>query len=238
MSSTVLNVWARSRRWIALGLAGGAVVLSGCVVAPIDDGYADYGYTSTTVYTDYGYPPPPRVDYRTVAPSTTHIWVGGDWHWGGSRYDWRPGRWAPPGYRHVAPPSRPMFRPGERPRPSQGQPWQHRPQHPQMQPGHRPWPQARPDSGQRPPQARPDRGQRPSQARPDRGQRPPQARPDGGQRPSQARPDRGQRPPQQVRPNGSRPDNARPQPPQRRDGEGHRGFQRRDQGDERRGPRP
>nr|WP_174862457.1 hypothetical protein [Comamonas jiangduensis] len=71
------------------------------MVAPLEDGYNDYGYTSTTVYTTYGHPPPPRVEYRYAAPSPSHIWIGGDWFWAGSRYDWRPGYWAPPGYRPV-----------------------------------------------------------------------------------------------------------------------------------------
>lgn len=53
--------WTRfsPRGWAALGVAGAVALLSGCVVAPVDDGYADYGYSSTTVYTTYGYPPPP-----------------------------------------------------------------------------------------------------------------------------------------------------------------------------------
>ncbi|MDH0898937.1 hypothetical protein N5C12_06180 [Comamonas aquatica] len=73
--------WTRfsPRGWAALGVAGAVALLSGCVVAPVDDGYADYGYSSTTVYTTYGYPPPPRVEYRTVAPAPNYIWIGGDW---------------------------------------------------------------------------------------------------------------------------------------------------------------
>ncbi|HEY4664268.1 MAG TPA: hypothetical protein VIG85_04710 [Comamonas sp.] len=169
--------------------------MSGCVVAPMDDGYAEYGYTSTTVYTDYGHPPPPRVEYRTVAPSPHHVWVAGDWFWGGSRYDWRPGRWAPPGYRPAPPPHRPMVQPP-------------RPPHIMPPPNPRP-PVVRPDDRPRPPQFRPD------QPRP----RPPQMRPDGGQRPPQMRPDQ-PRPPQ-ARPN--RPPQREDARPPRRDGEHNRG---------------
>lgn len=176
-SLKIFPALAQPRVWAALGVAGGAALLSGCVVAPLDDGYADYGYSSTTVYTQYGYPPAPRVEYRTVAPSPHHVWEGGDWLWGGSRYDWRPGRWASPGYRPVpppprpymhAPPSRPLFRPDERrrlpharpemsrPRPPEGRPDGHRPPRQQMQQPWSPAPQARPDRP-RAHEARPDR---------------------------------------------------------------------------------
>lgn len=208
----------------AVAAFAGAALLSGCVVAPLDDGYGytDYGYSSTTVYTTYGSPPPPRVEYRYAAPSPAHVWMGGDWFWGGSRYDWRPGHWAPPGYRPppppprpmvqpprpqmrppAPPPGRPMFRPDERPRPPQVRPGPQRPQPGQMQPGQRPPPQVRPNGGQRPPQARPDAA--------------------------------GPRPPQQVRPNAPRPENARPQ---RRDGDNRRAPPNRARDDDRRGPRP
>ncbi|WP_291589262.1 YXWGXW repeat-containing protein, partial [Comamonas sp. UBA7528] len=82
--------------------AVGAAALTGCVVPPVDSGYSSAGYydASTVVYTQYGSPPPPRVEYRTVSPYPDYVWVGGDWFWGGSRYDWRPGRWEPP---HRAP---------------------------------------------------------------------------------------------------------------------------------------
>lgn len=179
----------RQAAWAA-GLLG-ALVLGGCVVAPMDDGYADYGYSSTTVYTNYGYPPPPRVEYRSVAPAPGYAWVGGDWYWGGSRYDWRPGRWAVPGYRAAPPPHRPMMlppprpdrpmvRPDQRPRPSQFSPGQ-RPPPSQFNPGQRPPPpQARPDGGARPPQVRPDRPMPGPQMQPDR-PRPENARPSRGE---------------------------------------------------------
>lgn len=79
----------------------GAAILSGCVVPPVDGGgYGNSGYyeSSTMVYNTYGSPPPPRVEYRTVAPGADYVWMGGDWEWGGRRYDWRPGRWEAPRY--------------------------------------------------------------------------------------------------------------------------------------------
>lgn len=189
------------RCWAAVVAVGGAAVLSGCVVAPLDDGYSDYGYSSTTVYTNYGYPPPPRVEYRTVAPSPSYVWVGGDWLWSGSRYDWHPGRWAPPGYR-------PMPRPpqhGYAPRP---------PVYPMPPTPSRP--SIRPDEPQRPPHWRPDGGSRPPQVRPPvpsqppgwRPERPgpdrPQVLPSFPSHPGMERPER-PRPQQQMRPDGERP---------------------------------
>lgn len=185
LRSTFSRYVSRRTGMTALVL-GSAAILVGCVAVP-DGGYENYSYTSTVVYSDYDYPPPPRVEYRTVAPSAAHIWVGGNWFWGGSRYDWRPGYWAAPGYRQ--PPPRPGYRPprphhpphaGHRPgqRPPVGHP-DHRPRPPHAQPGHRPPPdQGRPPPPQRPPQEH-VRPQRPSseQARP---QRP--SRGDGGHR--------------------------------------------------------
>lgn len=187
------------RAWGTAAVVAAAAALSGCVVAPLDDGYSDYGYSSTTVYTNYGYPPPPRVEYRTVSPYPDYVWAGGDWFWSGSRYDWRPGRWVPPGHRFAPP----VHRPHSAPAPRYEQRYEQRPR---IVPLHRnePAPRYRPDD-RRPPQMRPDHDQRrdmrprPPQSRgeaerpqlrqngPDRGR--PEARPDRGQRP-EARPER------------------------------------------------
>lgn len=94
------------RSAVRLGLGGlavlaGVAILSGCVVPPMDGGgYSNSGYyeSSTMIYNTYGSPPPPRVEYRTVAPGPDYVWAGGDWEWGGHRYDWRPGRWEAPRY--------------------------------------------------------------------------------------------------------------------------------------------
>lgn len=172
-----------SRVGAVVAAVGGAAVLSGCVVAPMDDGYAGYGYTSTTVYTNYGYPPAPRVEYRTVAPSPYHVWVSGDWFWNGGRYDWRPGRWAQPGYRPAPPPRPPQVMPMPRPDRPMARPPEPRPDRPSVAyPEPRPQPpEARPDGGQRPPHMRPDQPRPPQQMRPDRGDRD-QARPQPPQR--------------------------------------------------------
>ena len=39
-------------------------------------------------------PPVPIVEVRTVAPSPTHVWIGGFHRWNGTAYAWVPGRWA------------------------------------------------------------------------------------------------------------------------------------------------
>ncbi len=217
MSSTVSYHPRRisARLWAAAAAVGGAALLSGCVVAPLDDGYTDYGYTSTTVYTTYGHPPPPRVEYRYAAPSPTHIWVGGDWFWGGSRYDWRPGYWAPPGYRPVPRPPHPGYapRPPVRPMPPM-------PSRPSIRPDEHPRPPHwRPDGGQRPPQVQPPVPSQPPIGRPDRprpGADRPQTLPSFPSQPGMERPDR-PRPPH-MRPDGAerprpemRPDRPRPE---------------------------
>lgn len=86
MPSSVLSIqpYRPASVWTAILSLAGAALLGGCVVAPVSDGY---GYTTTTVYTNYGYPPPPRVEYRAVAPSPYHVWIDGEWFWTGARYD-------------------------------------------------------------------------------------------------------------------------------------------------------
>lgn len=237
MSSTVSYHSRRisARLWAAAAAVGGAALLSGCVVAPLDDGYTDYGYTSTTVYTTYGHPPPPRVEYRYAAPSPTHIWVGGDWFWGGSRYDWRPGYWAPPGYRPVPRPPHPGYAPRPPVRPMPPMPSR---------------PSIRPDEHPRPPHWRPDGGQRPSQVQPPVPSQPPMGRPDRPRpgadrpqilpsfpsqpgmerpdrpRPPHMRPDGAERPRPEMRPDRPRPE-ARPAGPSDA-GESRRPFPRRE----------
>lgn len=237
MSSTVSYHPRRisARLWAAAAAVGGAALLSGCVVAPLDDGYTDYGYTSTTVYTTYGHPPPPRVEYRYAAPSPTHIWVGGDWFWGGSRYDWRPGYWAPPGYRPVPRPPHPGYAPRPPVRPMPPTPSR---------------PSIRPDEHPRPPHWRPDGGQRPSQVQPPVPSQPPIGRPDRPRpgadrpqilpsfpsqpgmerpdrpRPPHMRPDGAERPRPEMRPDRPRPE-ARPAGPSDA-GESRRPFPRRE----------
>ena len=83
-----------SRSLVALALTiGAAAVLSGCVVAPAYpvDGYSYGG----DVYAPMA-PPPVRTEIIPIAPAPSYVWIGGSWGWSGSRYDWRPGRWAAP----------------------------------------------------------------------------------------------------------------------------------------------
>lgn len=105
LPTTLRTARVASRRTTMRGLGTmavltGAALLSGCVVPPVDGGYSSGGYyeSNTMVYNTYGSPPPPRVEYRTVAPGPDYVWMGGDWEWGGRRYDWRPGRWEAPRY--------------------------------------------------------------------------------------------------------------------------------------------
>lgn len=74
-------------------------------------------------------PPPPYVEYVGAPPVVGHIWIGGNWNWGGTRYVWVPGRWeAPrPGYQWV--PHR-WERDGDRWHQSGGR-WEHGGGHPQ-----------------------------------------------------------------------------------------------------------
>lgn len=47
-------------------------------------------------------PPVPIVEVRTVAPSPTHVWIGGYHRWDGGAYVWVPGHWVVPPRPHVA----------------------------------------------------------------------------------------------------------------------------------------
>ena len=38
-------------------------------------------------------PPPEQYEYAGAAPSDTHVWVSGHWHWNGAAYVWMPGHW-------------------------------------------------------------------------------------------------------------------------------------------------
>ncbi len=111
---------ARSYLKYPLWLAA-ASALTACVVAPPapvqvvghEPAYGPWTYQS---------PPPPRVEYRGVAPGPTYVWIDGYWNWGGVRFQWVPGYWVapPPGRVWVAPVWR---RDGERWR-SEGGRWE------------------------------------------------------------------------------------------------------------------
>ena len=95
----------KSRAAMAAMALGAGALLSGCVVAPaypVDN----YGYAGADVYAPMA-PPPLQAEIIPIAPSPSYLWIGGSWGWSGSRYNWRPGRWAMPprpGYRWQARP--------------------------------------------------------------------------------------------------------------------------------------
>lgn len=76
------------RRWLGAAALGTAALLGGCVVAPVQPGYA---------YSTYGSPPPVRYEAVPVTPDPLYIWTPGLWLWGGAHYNWRPGYWGPRG---------------------------------------------------------------------------------------------------------------------------------------------
>lgn len=41
-------------------------------------------------------PPPPRVEVRTIQPSSNHIWINGHWAWRYGQHTWIQGHWAEP----------------------------------------------------------------------------------------------------------------------------------------------
>lgn len=86
----------KSRAAMAVLALGSGVLLTGCVVAPAYpvDSY-NYGYAGADVYAPMA-PPALRAEIIPIAPSPAYMWIGGSWGWSGSRYDWRPGRWAMP----------------------------------------------------------------------------------------------------------------------------------------------
>ena len=64
-----------------------------------DDGY----YDDDDGYSVYDAPPTPRAagpgyGYRSACPGPNYLWIDGFWNWGGSRYAWRGGYWAPRPY--------------------------------------------------------------------------------------------------------------------------------------------
>ena len=60
-------------------------------------------HSEYTVYREA--PPPVRAERRPRPPSGRHVWIEGNWYWGGHRYVWQPGYWA-------LPPDGAVWRPG------------------------------------------------------------------------------------------------------------------------------
>ncbi len=84
------------------GLAGAALVLSGCVVTP----YPYRPYQSSVVVSqpqrvvDIEYvqsaPPAPYAEVVPVSPGAGHVWISGAWIWSGGRHQWQAGYWSRP----------------------------------------------------------------------------------------------------------------------------------------------
>ncbi len=92
------------RRVILLGLLG---LLLGVTEARADRwkhrhrGHG-YGYSYGPGFNGYGYgparfgPPPMRREYCGRPPGPRHVWVPGNYGWGGNGYHWNNGYWAMP----------------------------------------------------------------------------------------------------------------------------------------------
>lgn len=156
-------------RWGAVLAAG--VLLSGCVVTPVEGEYrhGHYDRNETVIYHRYGHPPPPRAERRPSMPGPGYAWEQGEWVWNAGRYHWRPGRWqyvrpVPPPHSHVRPGPPPYVRPGPPP-PVRPPAW-----HPNRPP---PPPHIGPHTPPERPHVRPPRGDRPAHERPPHGDGPP-----------------------------------------------------------------
>jgi hypothetical protein len=101
---------------LAASAAAGALLLSGCVVAPgtpfyyypngtpaynTGYGYYSYGDPGAAVYAPVA-PPASYVEVQPAIPFAGAIWIGGYWNWSGGRYSWVRGRYEHPrdGYRY------------------------------------------------------------------------------------------------------------------------------------------
>ena len=74
-----------------LGKWIGATLVAGVMAAPM---FAQVGFGVYIGRT----PPPLRYEVPPPIPGDGYVWNDGYWNWGGSRYDWVPGRWAQPPY--------------------------------------------------------------------------------------------------------------------------------------------
>ena len=91
---------------LAASVAAGALLLSGCVVAPAPyygdgsaggyppAGYGD-GYDAAAVYAPTA-PPAPYAEVQPAIPFAGAIWICGFWNWSGGRYSWVQGRYERP----------------------------------------------------------------------------------------------------------------------------------------------
>lgn len=156
----------KTEKLLTAGVVITSLLLGGCATT--------YRYDEPVVRVA---PPPPYVEYVGAPPVVGHVWITGNWNWGGSRYVWVPGRWeAPrPGYQWV--PHR-WERDGDRWRQSGGR-WEHGGGHPQTHSAprpdnrdYRPAPQARLQEAPRMVQREAPRGEPERNARGGRENRP------------------------------------------------------------------
>ena len=95
------NAAFRPARLPLLAGALGAILLTGCVVAPAPMVSDPYGYPATTgVYAPMA-PPAPYYEVQPALPYPGAIWINGYWNWTSNRHHWVPGRYERPrpGYR-------------------------------------------------------------------------------------------------------------------------------------------
>ena len=78
------------RRFVTLAVASGAILLAGCVVAPVGP---YYGYDGEVVQVP---PPAPQAEYYGAPPVVGQVWIGGFWGWRGGRHVWIGGHWDSP----------------------------------------------------------------------------------------------------------------------------------------------
>jgi hypothetical protein len=103
---------------VLVGLAGLALLASGCVVRAYSTPATATVYTSGSVhtsgavavdssetYTVNNYPPEPLHEEVTVSPGYGYVWIDGYWNWNGYDWAWSTGRWVREraGYVYVAP---------------------------------------------------------------------------------------------------------------------------------------
>ncbi|HTE50569.1 MAG TPA: hypothetical protein VK698_06860 [Kofleriaceae bacterium] len=101
-----------------IGLAGAALLASGCVVRAYSTPATATVYTegsvhtsgavavdSSETYTVNNYPPEPLYEEVSVSPGYGYVWIDGYWNWNGYDWAWSSGRWVRErqGYVYVAP---------------------------------------------------------------------------------------------------------------------------------------
>jgi len=78
--------------WVSASVA--VLGLLGCFRSPRETVYVAEPQPEYVIVREA--PPPIVREHRPSPPSRGHIWIDGNWHWGGQRYVWNAGRWARP----------------------------------------------------------------------------------------------------------------------------------------------